>query len=199
MTRNGADAMMTIQRRSGSGQGFRSDPGLGHALGRASILAVSLGLLLGACAGADRFGSGGPFATRGSAAVSSPELPSAPPIATSPVESQALPPPGGAQVSGAGPGGLPPPADPFFQPSAPATPPPAPRTIEHANTSGWIRPDRDTRGRIHRHRTRAGQFARWRDWWLDRARSHGRVLPCPAVEFAGARSLSCQCGGMRQP
>lgn len=136
MTRNGADAMMTIQRRSGSGQGFRSDPGLGYALGRASILAVSLGLLLGACAGADRFGGGGPFATRGSAAVSSPELPSAPPIATSPVESQALPPPGGAQVSGAGPGGLPPPADPFFQPSAPATPPPAPRTIETPTLQG---------------------------------------------------------------
>ena len=144
MTRNGADAMMMIQMGAGPGQGFRAEPCFGSASGRAGILVVSLGLLLGACAGADRFGSGGPFATRGGAALPSPQLPSAPPIATSPVESQALPPPGGAQVAtgtqvpggDAGAGGLPPPADPFFQPSAPATPPPAPRTIETPTLQG---------------------------------------------------------------
>lgn len=137
MTRNGADAMMMNQMGAGPGQGFRAEPGFGHALGRAGILAVSLGLLLGGCAGADRFGSGGPFATR-ETAQSSPQLPSAPPIVTSPIESQALPPPGGAQVPGgdAGAVGLPPPADPFFQPSAPATPPPAPRTIETPTLQG---------------------------------------------------------------
>ena len=150
MTRNGADAMMMIQMGARPGQGFRAEPGFASASGMAGILVVSLGLLLGACAGADRFGSGGPFATRGGAALSSPQLPSAPPIATSPIESQALPPPSGAQVAtgtqvttgtqvpggDAGAGGLPPPADPFFQPSAPATPPPAPRTIETPTLQG---------------------------------------------------------------
>ena len=149
-TRNGADAMMMIQMGAGPGHGFRAEAGFGSASGRAGILVVSLGLLLGACAGADRFGSGGPFATRGGAALSSPQLPSAPPIATSPIESQELPPPGGAQVAigtqvatgtqvpggDAGAGGLPPPTDPFFQPSAPATPPPAPRTIETPTLQG---------------------------------------------------------------
>ena len=111
------------------------------SFGRAGLLAVSLGLMLGACAGADRFGGGGPFATRGSAvAAPSPQLPSAPPITTSPVESQELPPlggaPGGAQVPGGAVAGLPPPADPFFQPSAPATPPPAPRIIETPTLQG---------------------------------------------------------------
>ncbi|MCU0883569.1 MAG: AprI/Inh family metalloprotease inhibitor [Beijerinckiaceae bacterium] len=130
--------MELIHRIASAGQGFRPAAGLVRASGRSAILALSLGVLLGACAGADRFGSGGPFATRG-AAASAPQLPSAPPIATSPVESQALPPPGGApvpgdaQIAGGTAGALPPPADPFFQPS---TPPPAPRTIETPTLQG---------------------------------------------------------------
>jgi hypothetical protein len=46
--------MMMIQMGAGPGHGFRAEAGFGSASGRAGILVVSLGLLLGACAGADR-------------------------------------------------------------------------------------------------------------------------------------------------
>ncbi len=108
-------------------------------------LAAALALALGACANAQRF-AGQSIGSRplgpAEAAPSEPALPSSPSIATAPVESQSLPPPPGASAApspGAG-GALPPPADPFFQPpaqpQAPATPPPAPRTIETPTLGG---------------------------------------------------------------
>jgi hypothetical protein len=100
-------------------------------------------LALAGCANANRF-AGAPRGIGSAEAAPSAELPSAPPVATSRVESQALPPPGGALAApgtiATAPGGdLPPPADPFFQPSAPsapATPPPAPRAIETPTLGG---------------------------------------------------------------
>jgi hypothetical protein len=104
---------------------------------------IGLALLLGACANADRF-TGQSIGSRpiGTAAeAQQPALPSAPPVATSRVESQELPPPGGVAASPQS-GGLPPPADPFFQsspPVVPTTPPPAPRSIETPTLQGGNR------------------------------------------------------------
>jgi hypothetical protein len=97
-------------------------------------------LALAGCANANRF-TGGQRGIGSAEAAPSAELPSAPPVVTSRVESQALPPPGGAAtgpgaIATAPEGQLPPPADPFFQPSAPATPPPAPRAIETPTLGG---------------------------------------------------------------
>lgn len=112
---------------------------------RSAALALACAALAG-CANADRF-SGQSIGSRpfGSvAAAEPPSLPAAPPITTAPVESQALPPPGGA-VAATSPGApsaggtLPPPTDPFFQPTAPATPPPAPRTIDTPTLGGGSR------------------------------------------------------------
>jgi hypothetical protein len=112
---------------------------------RRIVPCVGLALALGACANADRFtgqsiGSR-PLGPAAAARSEQPTLPSAPPIATSRVETQELPPPGGAAPpSGGGTvAGLPPPADPFFQstpPSAPTTPPPAPRAIDTPTIQG---------------------------------------------------------------
>ncbi len=118
-------------------------------VGKASRLlgTGAFALALAACANSDRF-SGQSIGSRpigsASAAISQPQLPSAPPVSTFPVESQALPPPAGAasgpQIAGTGPAALPPSTDPFFQPpSAPAAPPPAPRTIETPTMSGGAR------------------------------------------------------------
>lgn len=109
------------------------------------LVAVGMPLLLAACAGAQRFdgltvGSrplGNPAPT-----APAPDLPAAEPIQTAPVTSAPLPPPPGAAMSvppaAATPPGAatPAPADPFFQPTAPATPPPAPRTIETPTMQG---------------------------------------------------------------
>lgn len=104
-------------------------------------------LSLAACANANRF-AGQSIGSRplgpASAQSQQPDLPSAPPIATSRVESQDLPPPGGAVAapSGTAGGNFPAPADPFFQPiapSAPDTPPPAPRAIETPQLQGGNR------------------------------------------------------------
>jgi hypothetical protein len=108
--------------------------------------AAVLALALGACANADRF-TGQAIGSRplGSAAAQQqPSLPSAPPISTSRVETQDLPPPGGARAapSEAPAESLPPAADPFFQPTptpAPTTPPPAPRAIETPTLQGGNR------------------------------------------------------------
>jgi len=74
-------------------------------------------LVLGACAGSQRFVAGGPAQP----GYSQPQLQSAPPISSAPVTSEPLPPPGGYPVASAPPqgsGSLPPPADPFFTPGA---------------------------------------------------------------------------------
>ncbi|RDJ22631.1 hypothetical protein DWF00_02425 [Bosea caraganae] len=100
-------------------------------------------LALTACAGSQRF-SGGPFSSE--PAYSQPSRPSysqpdyqpAPPIGSAPVTSEPLPPPGGypagnypsasAPLPASSGGPLPPPGDPYYQPSpppsAPNTPPP---------------------------------------------------------------------------
>lgn len=105
----------------------------------ASLLSL---LTLTACAGSDRFSSS-PFAS-GQAygqpsrpSYGQPEYQPAPPISSAPVTSEPLPPPGGYPAGGypaasappaASGGSLPPPGDPFYQPSqpagAPSTPPP---------------------------------------------------------------------------
>jgi hypothetical protein len=105
---------------------------------RRILLALLCAGSLGACANADRL-TGQSIGSRpigGAAAPAFPSLPPSEPIVTSRVESQPLPPPGGAlaapQVGAA-------PADPPFSPSAPSapsTPPPAPRTIETPTLGG---------------------------------------------------------------
>ena len=75
-------------------------------------------LALTACAGSQRF-VGGPG--QGSA-YGQPNLPPAPPISSAPVTSEPLPPPGGYPVASAQPGALPPPQDPYYNPTAPGMP-----------------------------------------------------------------------------
>lgn len=104
------------------------------ALQAASVLAVALSLA--ACAGADRF-TGQSIGSRPLGSASQPDLPSAPPVVTSRVESQELPPPAGSAAlpTGSASTNLPPPTDPFFQ----STPPPAPRVIETPTLQGGNR------------------------------------------------------------
>lgn len=118
---HGAEMMSTRNLRDGSSSAVRL---AGLAL---------CALALAGCANANRF-TGGPRDIGPAQAAPSAELPSAPPVVTSRVESQALPPPGGAVAAPEA--ELQPPADPFFQPSAPATPPPAPRAIETPTLGG---------------------------------------------------------------
>ncbi|MGX5735947.1 AprI/Inh family metalloprotease inhibitor [Bosea thiooxidans] len=82
-------------------------------------------LALTACAGSQRF-TGTPM---NPPYAGQPALPSAPPVASAPIQSEPLPPPGGypAAPSGypsaaPGAGTLPPPQDPFFDPNAGAPP-----------------------------------------------------------------------------
>lgn len=98
-------------------------------LNRTLRIAGLLPLLgLAACAGSQRFGGPGPGAQR-APVYSEPALPAAPPIASAPITSEPLPPPGGYPVASAppagGPGALPPPGDPYYSPNAgaPAQPP----------------------------------------------------------------------------
>ncbi len=120
------------------------DAGRPRRIAQASALA----LLLSACANAERF-TGQSIGSRPlgpAVAAVEPQLPSSPPVATAPVESQELPPPPGAPqtIIGAAPGSAPPSGDPFGQPqiaapSAPTSPPPAPRIIETPTLSGGSR------------------------------------------------------------
>jgi hypothetical protein len=72
-------------------------------------------LALTACASSQRFVGGG----SASPAYSQPALEPLPPVSSAPVTSQPLPPPGGYPVASApAQGSLPPPQDPFFDPSA---------------------------------------------------------------------------------
>ncbi len=101
---------------------------------------VTLGLALSACANAERFqGQSLGSRTLGPArAEAAPELPSAPPVRTEPVETQALPPPPGAASAP-----FPPVADAGSLPQANSpgldTPPPAPRAIETPTMPGQPR------------------------------------------------------------
>lgn len=104
----------------------------GRRLDRALRIAGLLPLLgLAACAGSQRFGGPGPGAQR-APVYSEPAMPAAPPIASAPITSEPLPPPGGYPVASApapgGAGALPPPGDPYYSPNAgaPAQPPAAP-------------------------------------------------------------------------
>lgn len=92
-------------------------------------------LALTACAGSQRFVGGG----TASPAYSQPALSPLPPVSSSPVTSQPLPPPGGYPVASApAAGGLPPPQDPFFDPTAgagtTATVPVQPQTSQDVPT-----------------------------------------------------------------
>ncbi|HEY5798084.1 MAG TPA: AprI/Inh family metalloprotease inhibitor [Bosea sp. (in: a-proteobacteria)] len=81
-------------------------------------------LALTACAGSQRFvGGPGPGSAYGQ-----PSLQPAPPISSAPVTSEPLPPPGGYPVASAQPGALPPPQDPYYNPSAPGMPQQTPAT-----------------------------------------------------------------------
>ncbi|MDP3255808.1 MAG: AprI/Inh family metalloprotease inhibitor [Bosea sp. (in: a-proteobacteria)] len=77
-------------------------------------------LALTACAGSQRFVGPAPQA------YGQPSLPPAPAISSAPVVSEPLPPPGGYPVASAPmpdqPGALPPPQDPYYNPSAPGMP-----------------------------------------------------------------------------
>lgn len=109
--------------------------------GAAFIKAASLLPLLAltACAGSQRFvGGGSP-----SPAYSQPALEPLPPVSSGPVTSQPLPPPGGYPIASApaqGGGALPPPQDPFFDPtagstaSAPPASPPQTQVIQEVPT-----------------------------------------------------------------
>jgi hypothetical protein len=94
-------------------------------------------LALTACAGSQRFGGyppPGPPRAQSGPVYAAPVQP-APPIESAPVTAQPLPPPGGAYPTASAvppapdTGALPPPADPFFEPGAPAaaTAPAAPQ------------------------------------------------------------------------
>lgn len=95
------------------------------ALKAASLLPL---LALTACAGSQRF-VGGPATGPG---YGQQALPPAPPVSSAPVTSEPLPPPGGYPAAGTPPGGypvasaqpgaLPPPQDPYYNPSAPGLP-----------------------------------------------------------------------------
>lgn len=84
------------------------------ALSRVAALLPLLALT--ACAGSQRFS--GP--TMNPPSYNQPVLPSAPPVASAPVTSEPLPPPGGYPAASAPPGagGMPGSQDPFFDPSA---------------------------------------------------------------------------------
>ncbi len=110
---------------------------------RKAVLASLVVIITSACADSQRF-TGQSIGSRPigpAAAAPSQELPASAPTWNAPVESQALPPPQGATAAPPQGASLPPPADPFFQPapSAPATPPPAPRSIETPTLSGGQR------------------------------------------------------------
>lgn len=89
---------------------------------------------LAACAGSQRFSGPGPGPGMGRGPVYSEPVQAAPPISSSPVTAEPLPPPGGYPIASAPPGGgagLPPPSDPFFDPqAAPQGQQPVERVIE---------------------------------------------------------------------